>query len=180
MIRAVRWTGLLGLLLAVSCLQGFGQSSSVDLAFAPVASIKFAADDAPGKGIVAQPDGKVIIFGGNLAVDGVAKGFVARLNVDGTVDNTFSYCGCLLDFISNVLVQADGKVLLAGNQNSRAKVVRLNSDGSLDPSFATSLEANGVTFSSASLNTIQPDGKILIQFTASLDAGFHSGAGGQT
>ena len=176
MIRAVRWTGLLSLLVAILCLQGFGQSSSVDLAFAPVASIKFAADDAPGKGIVAQADGKVIIYGGNLAVDGVAKGFVARLNVDGTVDNTFSYCGCLLDFISNVLVQADGKVLMAGNQNSRAKVVRLNSDGTLDPSFATSLEANGVTFSSASLNTIQPDGKILIQFTASLDAGFHSGA----
>jgi uncharacterized delta-60 repeat protein len=173
---APRFTAVLGVLLAVLCVQSFGQSNSVDPAFAPVASIKFANDDVPGKGIVAQPDGKVIIFGGNLAVDGVAKGFVARLNIDGTVDNTFSYCGCLLDYVSNVRVQTDGKILMSGNANSRAKVVRLNSDGTLDPSFATSLEFGGVMFSTASLNTIQADGKILIQYTSQLDFGYHTGS----
>jgi uncharacterized delta-60 repeat protein len=167
---------VLVLFFTVLCAQALSQSSSVDPLFAPVASIKFANEDVPGKGIVAQPDGKVIIFGGNLAVDGVAKGYVARLNVDGTVDNTFSYCGCLLDYVSNVRVQADGKILLSGNLNSRAKVVRLNSDGTVDPSFASSLEYGGVIFSTCSLNTIQPDGKILIQYTTQLELGYHSGS----
>src|SRR5829696_422348 len=153
----------------------FSQTSAVDPSFAPVPSVKFGNEDASGKGIIAQPDGKVIIFGGNLAVDGVAKAHVARLNVDGILDNSFSYCDCLLDSVSNVRVQADGKILVSGNLNRRAKVVRLNPDGSLDPSFTTFIEVNGANFSSASIDTIQPDGKILVQVGAAFELGFHSG-----
>jgi uncharacterized delta-60 repeat protein len=52
---------------------------------------------------------------------------------------------------NNLVVQADGKVLLYGRRISGGAAlcaVRLNSDGSVDPTFGT----NGVVFSSASLS----------------------------
>ena len=57
-------------------------------------------------------------------------------------------------------VQADGKILALGNFNSyngtaRAKIARLNADGSLDGSFTPSV-------SNANSIELQPDGKILV------------------
>jgi uncharacterized delta-60 repeat protein len=59
-------------------------------------------------------------------------------------------------------VQPDGKILLGGDFTAvagqvRLRVARLNSDGSLDPSFMNA-NVNGAVYALA----IQPDGKILI------------------
>src|ERR1041384_7463985 len=66
------------------------------------------------KGQVILPDGKILVWGGALAADGLAKGQLVRLNADGTVDPTFTYCGC--DFIKfvNAVPGLDGKVFVAG------------------------------------------------------------------
>ncbi len=149
------------------------QTTAVDPTFVPVPSIGFTNDDISGKGIVVQPDGKPVIWGGNFAVDGRAKGQIARLNVDGTVDNAFTYCGCLLDSLTSVLVQPDGKLLLAGSSGVVAKVARLNADGSLDSSFVSGVNTSGAPYSSATLLSILPDGRLLVDVYYSLGSGYH-------
>lgn len=152
------------------------QASSVDLGFAPVVSRDITSEEAIGKGLLVQPDNKLVIWGGDFAIDGVAKGRISRLNVDGTVDNTFDYCGCLLVGISNVEVQTDGKLLVAGYGNGfQAKIVRLNQDGSQDNSFVSTI--TGITgFSSGTeIAKIQPDGKLLVDLRQGFGMGYHSG-----
>src|SRR4051812_17540226 len=89
------------------------QLNQVDPTFNAVPSNKFGDDDALGKGLLVQPDGKVVIWRGNFAVDGLAKGEIVRLNVDGTVDNTYTYCNCVP--VGEVGIQQDGKLLVASN-----------------------------------------------------------------
>ena len=77
--------------------------------------------------IAVQSDGKIIIGGFFGSVNGVARKNLARLNPDGTLDTGYqfpSWGGALL-------LQPDGKLLIGSG-------VRLNSDGSLDPSFKAS------------------------------------------
>jgi uncharacterized delta-60 repeat protein len=139
--------------------------NQLDLTFNAVPS-KAAAEDPQDKGQVVQPDGKIIVWGGPVAADGLAKGQVARLNADGTVDPTFTYCGCHFITLVNVQVQPDGKILVGGkNPVSQAKVVRLNSDGSTDNSFNSAIPVTGGTTADARVWEIQSDGKIFIEKT---------------
>jgi len=168
MFSAARVATSFVVVLTVFSIAGFSQLSSVDPSFAPVVSSTLASD-----GVAVQADGKAIIWGGNIVVDGVAKGRVARLNVDGSVDNTFAYCNCLLDTVNNAAVQSDGKILVAGTANNHARVARLNSDGSQDTSFASVFNDGGSTTSNATFNTFQPDGKLIVQLTEGFNTGYH-------
>jgi uncharacterized delta-60 repeat protein len=94
-----------------------------------------------------QPDGKTVIVGQGLKLDGntaVAVGFaVARLNIDGTPDMTFgpSRTGTAFTQLSTgakalaVALQPDGKIVAAGVSDEHMAVVRYNADGTLDKSF---------------------------------------------
>src|SRR5690606_28191869 len=94
------------------------------------------------RGLALQSDGKIIVGGRFTSYNGTARGRVARLNTDGSLDTTFAAVGVGADAqVEAVLVQPDGQILVAGNFNNyngtaRQKVVRLNTDGSVDPSFA--------------------------------------------
>jgi uncharacterized delta-60 repeat protein len=94
------------------------------------------------------PDGK-ILFGGKFdLVNGVSRTRLARLNADSTVDNTFqlntsgsgNYFSVVRE-IYQVRVQPDGKIIVSGwfdyvlNGVAKINFVRLNSDGSIDPTF---------------------------------------------
>ncbi len=64
---------------------------------------------------------------------GLPHGQIARLNVDGSPDLTFSYCGCHLSGVANAALQPDGKFLVGGGDaNNKAKLIRPDSDGSLE------------------------------------------------
>src|SRR5262245_52686602 len=78
--------------------------NQVDLSFSPVPSL--AATSAVPKGQVVQADGKVIVWGGSLAEIASMKGMLVRLNMDGSADPTFNFCGCSLTSVTNVLLQA--------------------------------------------------------------------------
>lgn len=93
-----------------------------------------------------QPDGKIVIVGytsgGATSVNDFA---VMRLNADGSFDNTFSTDGrTTIDFsfddrASAVILQRDGKILIAGTQDGGSAnfaVARLNTNGTLDTSFS--------------------------------------------
>ncbi len=115
--------------------------------------------------VAVQSDGKVLIGGGFTTVNGTARGSIARLNSDGTLDTTFGngLVGAN-NTVRSVAVQSDGKVLIGGdftlvNGTASGRIARLNSDGTLDTTFGNGLAgANNMVFSVA----VQSDGKVLI------------------
>jgi uncharacterized delta-60 repeat protein len=115
--------------------------------------------------VAVQSDGKVLIGGEFTTYNGTSRGYVARLNTDGSLDTGFLATGAGANgAVNSVAVQSDGKVLIGGdfttyNGTSRGHVARLNSDGSLDSGFlATGAGANGAVISLL----VQSDGKVLI------------------
>src|SRR5262249_45261444 len=107
---------------------------------------------------------------------------MVRLNVDGSVDPHFTrlvVAGGSLDsspFVSRLLLQADGKILVGGSFANiggvaRQNLARLNSDGTLDMNFAPAAPVIGTASELATLPAamaspgpiaLQVDGKILV------------------
>jgi len=116
-----------------------------------------------------QPDGKIIIGGDFTSYNGTTKNFIARLNNDGTIDNSFNIGAGANDRVNTITIQPDGKIIIGGffttyNGISRSYLARLNNDGTLDNTFNIGLGANNWLY----LTVLQPDGKIIIggDFTA--------------
>lgn len=123
-----------------------------------------------------QQDGKIIIGGYFTSYNGIARNHIARLNADGSLDNSFDP-GTGVTFplqedrcsVHSILVEGDGKIIITGaftkyNDIARSAIARLNSDGSLNNSFDPGASFNfigypGLDISSA---TLQNDGKILL------------------
>ncbi|MCL6701512.1 M10 family metallopeptidase C-terminal domain-containing protein [Pseudomonas sp. T1.Ur] len=105
-----------------------------------------------------QEDGKVLVTGQDT---------LTRLNPDGTLDSTFANGGSLaLDVHADALViQDDGKILLAGASGGVASVIRLNADGSLDTDFGDQGQvrwgSESAPFAVADM-VVRADGKLLI------------------
>lgn len=126
--------------------------------------------------LAVQPDGKVLIAGGFDFVNGALTGKLQRLNADGSTDATFNPNGTGANgHIASLLLLPDGKILVAGafttfNGQPRALLVRLNANGSLDPSFT--FNPGPGDYRTVTALALQPDGKILVAggltFTQSL------------
>jgi len=108
--------------------------------------------------IAVQPDGKILIGGNFKTYNGLERDCIARLNVDGTLDSTFStpYWTSFSGRINSIVVANDGKIYVGGI-NIPQNFCRLNANGSRDTTF-TSLGANG----EVSAMIKDPDGKIVI------------------
>ncbi len=113
--------------------------------------------------IAVQSDGKVVAGGEFTKFDGVTLGNIVRFNTDGTVDNTFNTGTGFNKRVEEITIQDDGKILIGGrfddyNGTSSTRIIRLNTDGSVDNSFNT-----GTGFSNTAQEiVIQDDGKILV------------------
>lgn len=110
-----------------------------------------------------QPDGKILVGGSFTAFNGITSNRLIRLNVDGTTDNTFNIGNGFNANVNSIVLQSNGKIIVSGafstfDGNSRNRVVRLNSDGSIDSTFIIGNGFNNVVNSVC----IQPDGKILV------------------
>jgi uncharacterized delta-60 repeat protein len=126
--------------------------------------------------VATQPDGKVLVAGHSYSsYNGYNNDAVlVRFNTDGTLDSSFGTGGVAtynsgnVDWVSAVIVQADGKPLMVGysliGDYSDFKLVRFNTDGSFDTTFGT----NGVvTFDNGNDERAysvvqQADGKVLV------------------
>ncbi len=131
---------------------------SLDPAFVPSGGPNFVV-----YAVTLQPDGKILIRGHFTTVNGVSRPGLARLNPDGSLDSAFAPSGGPNTWASMVVLQPDGKILIAGypttvNGVSRPGITRLNPDGSLDSAFAPTLDGYSSIYGLA----LQPDGKILI------------------
>ncbi len=100
------------------------------------------------------PSGGVYLAGDFSSVHGVARFRVVRLMPDGEVDLGFDPGAGPDGDVTALSLQADGKVLIGGYFSrvagtARAGLARLNTDGSLDPSFDPGLgirNTNGPAF----------------------------------
>ncbi|MBN1657755.1 MAG: Ig-like domain repeat protein [Anaerolineae bacterium] len=122
----------------------------------------------PGSGLdnevlatIIQPDGKVLVGGNFTTAVGVPRLRIARLHADGSLDPTFDPGAGADDRVRALAVQPDGKVIVGGSfatldGTPRARIARLDADGSLDTSFDPG--ADGAVRAVA----VQPDGKILL------------------
>ena len=113
--------------------------------------------------ITLQPDGKILIGGDFRFFNGIMRDHIARLNADGSVDESFDSNRGVNEKINTIALQADGKILIGGDftkhfNTSRNKIARLNTNGSLDKTFESSVGANYTVRTI----TLQPDEKILV------------------
>jgi uncharacterized delta-60 repeat protein len=144
-----------------------------------------------------QSNGKIIIGGSFTSYNGTSRNNLARINTDGSLDLTFNIGNGTNNTIYTSAVQSDGKIIIGGdftsyNSTARNRIVRINTDGTVDITFNMGTGLDNSVFSSS----IQGDGKIIIggNFTTyngttkvriarinldgTLDASFISGAGG--
>ena len=135
------------------------------------ASFDSGTSDAEIYEMVLQPDGKIVVVGDFTEFQGRPHHGIARLNADGSRDNAFhpgTGVNGGLDFTFGVTLQTDGKIIVLGsfknfNGVPRRNVVRLNEDGTLDPTFQPAIGPFTSDSSSfADVVSSQPDGKVLI------------------
>ena len=99
------------------------------------------------RGLALQSDGKVIIGGYFTSYDGNSCNFIARLNSDGSYDNTFNIGTGFNNAVRDLVIQPDGKIIVVGdysdyNGTPAGYIVRLNSDGTIDGGFTTGVGFN--------------------------------------
>ncbi|MGZ8920005.1 MAG: delta-60 repeat domain-containing protein, partial [Limisphaerales bacterium] len=104
-------------------------------------------------------DGRIIATGHSLNYEGLFLREMARLNSNGTRDESF--VGSTNDKTESAIIQSDGKVIVAGyfsraNNSFKSKVARFHPDGTLDSEFG--VEVDNFVWSVAK----QADGKVLI------------------
>lgn len=158
----------------------FNADGSVDSTFGNggLVTTNIGIDDDRAYSIALQSDGKIVAAGrrgiqfypseqrkGNVAL--------ARYNPDGSLDTTFGNGGIVINdfgqglesYAIELIIQPDGKLVIAGESSYRFLVARYNSDGTLDSTFGDSGHAFG-NFSSnwdgATDAALQPDGKIIL------------------
>lgn len=115
------------------------------------------------RAVATQPDGKILFGGLFTAYDFIARAYLGRANVDGTLDNTFNFGAGLDNAVLALALQPDGRVIVGGLFTtvygvSRNSVARVHTNGTVDVTFVVGSGANGAVKAVA----LQPDGKVLI------------------
>lgn len=189
-------------------LARYNTDGSLDTSFGTDGKVISAFDGQINK-LVLQPDGR-IIAGGIITTTATDTDFaLARYNSDGSLDKSFGKNGKVsmdfylgADFIEDIALQADGKIVVGGDIESSHSIhsssyfglARYNPDGSLDNTFGSDGKViTAGNFIGARAIAVQSNGKIiaagfaynqetggdfgLVRYTAkgSLDPGFGSG-----
>lgn len=137
--------------------------------------VDFAPPDNYGRCMALQADGKIVVAGESW----IGSSFdiaVVRLNVDGTIDDTFGTSGkTTIDISSDddncaaIVIQGDDKILLAGfgyyGISYDFILARLETNGTLDVTFDGDGMVNtdfGGSDDMCHAIALQPDGKIIL------------------
>jgi len=163
--------------------------------------LTFSAGSISGAGsyvssIVQQPDGKIFVAGDFTAYNGNLRNRIVRVNADGSIDPTFVLTSGFNDYITSIVLQPDGKLVVVGNfttynGSARSRIARIQPNGSLDLLFFPGTGFNGAVNcisllpngklvaggSFTSFNNVSRAKIILLNNDCSLDAGFDPGAG---
>ncbi len=151
-----------------------------------ITNVDFRDDDFP-VAVAITPQGKIVIAGSTNSTFDVGRDWaVARLNANGSPDNSFSgdgkvtfHVGTANDTLTAMTLQADGKILLTGTSfvetpdadTARLVLGRLTANGEIDKAFG-GLGTGYNTISSSTYNlvpssmVIMNDGKTAVLSTA--------------
>lgn len=116
------------------------------------------------RGFAETANGKIIMMGDFTSLNGTTVGGIVRLNVDGTIDNTFNQgTGFAGGYPWRATPQSNGKLLVVSTASTYngvaiSTLARLNSDGTLDTDFVTNVGSTNYIYRIA----VQADGKILV------------------
>ena len=122
-------------------------------------------DDADD--VAVHADGRIVI-GGYTITAGVRRTTIALLTSGGQLEGLVA--SNLVDEAKGIALQADGKFVVAGNNNGDFALVRFLGSGALDTSFASGGQLRVDFFGgfdSANDVLVQPDGKIVAVGSAS-------------
>lgn len=160
------------------CIARFDSSGALDATFSSDGKVvtPIGTGNSDAYGVAMQSDGKIVVAGscGNV---GSRDFCVVRYNPNGTINGNFATNGIAItavgtgdDAAAGIAIQGDGKIVVVGTCRSGTFdafcVVRYESDGTLDTSFA----GDGKTITSIVNNAddaaravaIQSDGKIVV------------------
>lgn len=130
---------------------------ALDANFDPV--VEAGGAEVSIKALAIQPDGRILVGGSFMTIDGQPRRRLARLLPDGALDPTF-VAGADQD-IWAIAVQPDGKIIVAGgfteiNGEARQNIARLHQNGAVDPTFLATADQFVLTLA------LQPDGKLIL------------------
>ncbi|HWA12369.1 MAG TPA: DUF4347 domain-containing protein, partial [Burkholderiales bacterium] len=145
----------------------------------------FGYDDMAAA-VAIQDDGRILLAGKVYDYNsGTWDILLARLNADGTRDNSFGTDGRVTtgfgDFdvgfsqeeARSLLLQPDGGIVVVGEQQGDLVVLRYEADGTLDTGFGNGgvLSADFGLYDFAAGAALRPDGHVVVAGTATTDAG---------
>ena len=135
------------------------------------------AGDDVGSGIKVQADGKIVVTGNSLIGEDDRNPILVRLNPDGTLDMGFGNGGKLIVPVStgdergrDVVLQADGKIVVGGYSDGGFLALRFNADGSLDTTFNAPATAPASTLGGTRAFTEDGPAVVLDEAVAVFDA----------
>jgi uncharacterized delta-60 repeat protein len=158
------------MLSAAALIAGAGQPPAAP-GFQTTVDFNRGVDSATAVAI--QPDGKLVVAGwSSLARQGSVRFAVSRHLPDGNLDTSFGRAGRVTTDLGesaaeDVVLQPDGKIVVAGRASGGMAVARYEPDGTLDRSFAgdgkrvirgACMQANAVA--------VAPDGGLLLAGSA--------------
>jgi uncharacterized delta-60 repeat protein len=121
-----------------------------------------------------QPDGMLVVAGVSFNASDIADFALARYRPDGSLDPTFGSAGKVLtDFGSDsdddagaLVIQPDGKLVVAGTSNGDFALARYLPNGALDPTFGSGgtvlTDVGSGSDDGAMALALQPDGKLVV------------------
>lgn len=135
-----------------------------------------AGADNPVYALALQPDGKILVGGAFSTFNSITRPGIVRLNTNGTVDLSFAPGAGANGPVYAVALQADGRIVIGGefteyNGITRARIARLNRDGSLDLTFNPGAGLDAAVRAIAA----QPDGAIVAGGSFTMAAGLPRG-----
>ena len=142
----------------------YNEDGSLDATFGNLGIVTMPGDQ--GRAVAIQPDGKIVVAG--TFNDGTTyRFFLIRLLDNGDLDTTFDGDGLVISepgFVSNMIMEPDGKIIVTGPVSYDFGLMRFLTDGSVDSTFGidgivlTDFDGNNDYPSSI---VRQPDGKVV-------------------
>ncbi|PYT01803.1 MAG: hypothetical protein DMF63_02890 [Acidobacteria bacterium] len=109
--------------------------------------------------IALQPDGKILIAGAFNSFNATARLRIARLTLEGLLDDTFVPTGTITNTtVNDIELMADGRILVGLTSTTlHEPLLRFGSTGTFDPSLVVRINKGGLVRKVVQ----QPDGKVI-------------------